>query len=954
MNGLSAKILFLLGFLSFHLVAHADADVRGGAGGVVAPVGGGTPVVRPVVTPTVINKDSFVNCTWLQDSNVREYLGDRRNQISGLDDFRESRGRRSEMVLVRLVCELESKSEVEQQRVLASVDFPQKCAATPSDGACLVSAETPETVVKKGDRAVVASALFMNAGFRRVAKLKDIPFSLQTVQASPVVGTEMTEVHIRNTNTGGLQSGVNIGGNTKSTDCQIFVTGATGEYLQKSTCSGDKCTPSSPIDLESGKLIFRTEVKGAAGALAEPAAVEWSGGPDKGGIWDNAPVDKDLLVRAVVTMKDESTASCAIRLRQMGKGYYLKLKKYGDCPYFRSLRDYYYLNAANTGPQTGGYPTALQLPGFDIDYGASYPDIPFRGILNVATDVNHNLKTGDGALIVPPIAQRPYSQAVVVARTLQPKTQKIGDAVYYGILNPENYENVQMRKVGEEPADDTLLVYQFFLAAKEMNGAIDARGDTGTKIYEFKEAMAGRAHDRLVPVVNESCMPVFQIQTPRRADKAMPSELKDAVTCAFSRPFTAGDLKRGRVAISVMHFVAEAPNHLFPTDLLAGGLENLISSTTSANRDMSAKQCWKLYPTFNTGNPTWTIDLQSGTGTGQAAGFAAAGMSETTKPEYLRERSPGDECSVKNGVMGFRYSGEAIRWGFGFATQVKKAKVGTIQIWNSAGIDAVGGYLVSPPQTARLSTAPAYQIRQQTIAARHWGHATVNLLNPREGGENGNATLPGGNVISAATAPICPGSQFKYDNVSTSWSPLILDIAGHGIRISREFTKSVSFDMRGDGIQRYVDWPENTKDVAFLVLPDARGAVRSVRQLFGDDKFPNGFDKLKSLAAPDAKAIDAKNPNFRRLRVWFDRNRDGIAQKSELEKLEKYGVRSISLEYRKPGIGTSVQESVLAGEYFDGRRGKFKNIEDHYFTEYQDEERYRFEGARLPSSDHRE
>lgn len=84
------------------------------------------------------------------------------------------------------------------------------------------------------------------------------------------------------------------------------------------------------------------------------------------------------------------------------------------------------------------------------------------------------------------------------------------------------------------------------------------------------------------------------------------------------------------------------------------------------------------------------------------------------------------------------------------------------------------------------------------------------------------------NLVVSFSAPICPGSQFQYDNISLSWSPLILDIAGKGIKISRQFERSVGFDIRGTGYKSYIDWPENTKDVAFLVLPDKKGGVKSI------------------------------------------------------------------------------------------------------------------------------
>jgi len=901
-----------------------------------------SPTPTPTPTPPPAKKSS-VSCQWHQDSDVKDFVENLDPAVRDEVKKLRSGDRKAELFLFRLTCKLHAGSDVNELTVKAEVNYPS--CQTESDKICLVHAEAPAIEIGKNKRKLTASALFTNPNYRQKQVLKSIQIP---INVSPMVAADS---EVESTDVAGMDAGITMGGYVKQSECQIFVTGSSQDYATSATCSGPDCNPAGQVDLENGTLIFKAIIKGAAGPLMEPKTVQWSGGPDKSGTWADAPIDQNLMVRAQATSADGEINHCAIRIRQLGKGYYLKLKKYGDCPYYRSLRDYFYLNAKDNGPQIGGYPQPLTLPGFDVEYGAKGPDIPFRGALNVATDLQGNLTTANGALVLPSINNRKFSQAVVVAYTMDPTSKKIGKPAYYGLLNPENYENTQMRPLSaQEPEDSTLLVYQFFLAAKEMVSAVDSRGSTGTPFYQFKESRSGLPHDYLVPVVNESCMPVFQIQTPKRSDKAQTPDLKDAVTCAFSRPFKVGDLKRGRVNLSVMHFVSEAAHHLFPTDLLSGSIEGLASSSTSANQETGPKQCWKLFPSFNVGNPTWTIDLQTGKGTGQAANFlpppsAQEGEKDgvtSAAPTHLRQKNPGDECSLKNGAMGFRYSGEAIRWGFGFGVQVKQSGVGTVNIWNQPGINSVARHLAGSPTTAILTTAPSYQIRNQTIAARHWGHATLDLLNPNEGGEGGHATLPGGNVISSVTAPICPGSQFKYDNVSTSWSPLILDIKGKGIVISRSFQKSVAFDIKGDGLLRYVDWPVNTNEVAFLVLPDEKSEVRSIRELFGDDRHRNGFEKLKSHVLAGETEMSAKSPAFDRLKLWFDRNRNGIAESAELEPLARYA-KSIELAYRKPAAGTSAIESTLNGIYKDAKTGQLKNIEDHYFNEYVDRERYRFE-----------
>lgn len=226
------------------------------------------------------------------------------------------------------------------------------------------------------------------------------------------------------------------------------------------------------------------------------------------------------------------------------------------------------------------------------------------------------------------------------------------------------------------------------------------------------------------------------------------------------------------------------------------------------------------------------------------------------------------------------------------------------------------------------SEAPAGSIRNQTIYIRPHGHQSSKLAS---------------DSTAHFTAPLCPGSQFQYDNISVSRSPLILDIKGKGIRLSRSFEESVGFDITNTRYLSYVDWPLNTNEAAFLVLPDKKGQVTSMSQLFGDDEFKNGFAKLASLDSDANRRIDKKDKKFKKLRLWFDRNRNGKVDRGELVSLASQGVEWISLDYSRPGVGPAAHQRTLTGSYFNSKLKKFMSIEDHYFNEYVDTRRRTFE-----------
>lgn len=867
------------------------------------------------------NQDAHVQCVAVQDTDNQAAINLLNGNKTLINSFSSS-----QYALVRYLCTLADDSDVDKVRVIIRSSASTNCSS--SSSLCVqakspaFTSNTPVTLNKGSTNELYI--LFRNPNRRQTSVV-----DAGTGQLNFNSKDNNVDAKFGPSDLSGLRTGINLGGEVRDSYCQIYISGAQGLY-PNAICSSPGCTPQSAVTVANGKLIFQAGVIGASGDMSIPQKVEWGPGPDNLGVWRAAPVNQEIVVRAKVTVKDGTVNECAVKFTQLGKGHNLRVNKYGDCPYFKDSRDYYFLNASNNGPQSGPYSTPLKLPGIDAVYGSKGPDMPFRGILNAAADLSGNVTVTNSQVVIPAVGNRRYSQAVVVALSLDPKTRVVGQPAYYGLLDPGNYQNTLLRPISGEPPDDALLVFQFFLAQPEMSGGVDKRGTTGTPYYQFKDSLNGLPFDRLVPVVNDSCMPVFQVKTPARSDKKLPATMTDATTCAFSKPFRAADVRAGRASLSVIHFTAESAADLFPLDLIKADTGGGSSSGGSG----SAGQCWVIYPSFGSAN--WV------SGSGSSA----------------QVRSTEDECSmtkVSQGTMGFRYSMEAMRWGLGLSNQVDSTKVGRIVYRDDAQMAGGGtwGWLLTAfygnpralSTNSTLSSATS-GIRNQNFAVRQWGQPVADIMKDKTGqmGETDN-------LVVSFTAPICPGSQFQYDNVSLSWSPLILDIEGKGIKISRQFARSVGFDIRGTGYKSYVDWPENTKDVAFLVLPDKNGEVKSIHQLFGyQEKVENGFVKLAEFDKNKDGRIDEKDAVYKLLRLWFDRNRDGIQQKDELASLDEAGVSLISLAYTRAGQDMSAEQRTLNGLYFNKLTKAMLNIEDHYFYEYVDSKRVKVETKKNASN----
>jgi hypothetical protein len=241
------------------------------------------------------------------------------------------------------------------------------------------------------------------------------------------------------------------------------------------------------------------------------------------------------------------------------------------------------------------------------------------------------------------------------------------------------------------------------------------------------------------------------------------------------------------------------------------------------------------------------------------------------------------------------------------------------------------------------SQAPSDCVRDVEFEVRYFGSKEcTGTSNPpghfcsseNLGGQNCPSNPDGGgNIAGKFKIPVCPGSGIEYDSISASWSPIILDIKGNGIEISRDPKLAVQFDIKGDGQKISVDWPVNPKEVAFLVLPNKKGEVTSIKELFGDYKSDNGFKLLAQYDKDKDLKINEKDPIYQDLRLWFDRNRNGLAESDELELLEANGVQDIHLDYAKQ-VSKGIEGQTLYSVYYNSIYKQHLNVGDFYFHGY--------------------
>jgi len=250
-----------------------------------------------------------------------------------------------------------------------------------------------------------------------------------------------------------------------------------------------------------------------------------------------------------------------------------------------------------------------------------------------------------------------------------------------------------------------------------------------------------------------------------------------------------------------------------------------------------------------------------------------------------------------------------------------------LQVQTEAWVEALSPSYVSTSR--QLYSASVTQTRAVPklgtwkSTAKHWLIWTLtgqwNALGNTYAETQVIAPLDAGGTCEITADDCIDGYQFE------SWrcdcvplSPIVIDTRGDGYSLTSA-DDGVTFDLDANGrVIEKIAWTEPQSDDGWLVLDrDGNGRIDSGAELFGsrtpayangsEPVAANGFEALSFTEGPDYGGgipdgvIDSRDAVYARLRVWFDRNHNGVTDRDELVPLSQIGIVAIRTDYRRDG-----------------------------------------------------
>ncbi|WP_238348707.1 hypothetical protein [Mannheimia pernigra] len=145
--------------------------------------------------------------------------------------------------------------------------------------------------------------------------------------------------------------------------------------------------------------------------------------------------------------------------------------------------------------------------------------------------------------------------------------------------------------------------------------------------------------------------------------------------------------------------------------------------------------------------------------------------------------------------------------------------------------------------------------------------------------------------------------------------PLILDLNDDGAKAVSYNDKPVLFDIDNDGGSlEETGWLSHQDGLLVRDLNN-NSKIDNMSEVFseyyagkagrngesGEKRFKNGFEALRTLDSNKDNIFDSKDTDFNKVRIWQDKNHNGLTDSGELQTLSSLGITAIDLTYQEMG-----------------------------------------------------
>ncbi|HEX6742240.1 MAG TPA: hypothetical protein VF079_10670, partial [Sphingomicrobium sp.] len=213
--------------------------------------------------------------------------------------------------------------------------------------------------------------------------------------------------------------------------------------------------------------------------------------------------------------------------------------------------------------------------------------------------------------------------------------------------------------------------------------------------------------------------------------------------------------------------------------------------------------------------------------------------------------------------------------------------------------------------------------------------------------------LPGGigfllQALSALDAALAVAGAALRAAKAMKWSsgadPLIIDLDGDGIETISMDRSKVYFDIDGDLFAEKTGWVKG--DDGFLVVDNNHnGQIDDVSEMFGN-RFEGGYQELASYDSNSDGKISLADAVWSELRVWRDRNQNGLTDAGELKSLDELGIAELSLGTTAININTPQGTRLLSGSDIIFADGTVRHMFEAIFTSSDVDTHYAGESGR--------